>query len=110
MSVDSIRLVQFTDTHLCADPLARVRGVATLPSLQACLEHAKQRCLPADLLAVTGDLVQDEPEGYGTLELLFDRLGAPVLLIPGNHDEPAEMRRRFVQPPFQVGGTAELGG
>jgi len=110
MSVDSIRLVQFTDTHLCADPLGRVRGVATLPSLQACLEHAKQRCLPADLLAVTGDLVQDEPEGYGTLELLFDRLGAPVLLIPGNHDEPAEMQRRFVQPPFQVGGTAELGG
>ena len=51
----------------------------------------RRRHLPADLVAVTGDIVQDEPEAYGMLELLLDDIGAPVLLIPGNHDVPAEM-------------------
>jgi len=103
------RLLQFTDTHLFADPQGMVRGTRSLPSLQACLEHARRRHLPADLIAVTGDLVQDEPEAYGVFDLLFPDLGAPVLLIPGNHDEPAELRRRLSHAPFQVGGTRVIG-
>ena len=103
------RLLQFTDTHLLVDPQGTVRGTRTLQSLQACLEHASRRHLPADLIAVTGDLVQDEPEAYGVFDLLFPDLGAPVLLIPGNHDEPAELRRRLSHAPFQVGGTRVIG-
>jgi len=108
-NVPLIRLLQFTDTHLTADAAGTVRGVRTLASLEACLDHAARRHLPADLIALTGDLVQDQPEGYGYLELLFDRLGAPVLIIPGNHDVPDELARRFSSSPFQVGGTYELG-
>jgi Icc protein len=104
-----IRLLQFTDTHLMADPLASLRGVRTLASLEACLAHARRRHLPADLIAITGDVVQDEPAAYGTVELLFDGLGAPVLLAPGNHDDPSELRRRLSRPPFEVGG-ARLAG
>lgn len=104
-----IRVLQFTDTHLMADPAASLRGVRTLPSLEACLALARRRHLPADAIAVTGDLVQDDPEAYGSLELLFDGLGAPVLLIPGNHDVPAEIERRLSHPPFQVGGVRILG-
>jgi Icc protein len=104
-----IRLLQFTDTHLLADPTGTVRGVRTQASLEACLAHARSRHLPADLVAVTGDLVHDEPGAYGVLELLLDGLGAPVLLIPGNHDIPEEMARRFVHDPFQLGGTRVLG-
>jgi 3',5'-cyclic-AMP phosphodiesterase len=104
-----VRLLQFTDTHLLADPAGVVRGVRTLASLEACLAMARRRHLPADAIAVTGDLVQDEPQAYGTLELLFDSLQAPVLLIPGNHDVPDELRRRLSHPPFQVGGTRIVG-
>jgi Icc protein len=103
------RLLQFTDTHLFVDPQGKVRGTRTLTSLQACLDHARRRHLPADLVAVTGDLVQDEPEAYGVLELLFQDLGAPVLLIPGNHDESIELQRRLAHAPFQVGGTRVIG-
>jgi len=53
--------------------------------------------------------VQDDPAAYGALELLFDRLGAPVLLIPGNHDVPVELERRLSHAPFQVGGARLLG-
>lgn len=104
-----MRLLQFTDTHLLPDPQGQVRGVATLPSLQACLAHARRRHLPADVVTITGDLVQDEPVAYGVLELAVDGLGAPILVIPGNHDVPDELRRRLDRPPFQVGGSFDLG-
>ena len=104
-----IRLLQFTDTHLLADPSGSVRGVRTQASLQACLAHAQRRHFPADVIAVTGDLVQDDPAAYGALELLLDRLGTPVLLIPGNHDAPYELTRRLSHEPFQVGGTRVVG-
>jgi Icc protein len=102
---NSVRLVQFTDTHLLVDPFASLRGAMTLPRLQACLAHARRHYFPADAVVVTGDVVHDEPEAYGNVELVFGELGVPVLLIPGNHDAPDELRRRLGQrPPFQVGG------
>jgi 3',5'-cyclic-AMP phosphodiesterase len=104
-----IRLLQFTDTHLLTDPAGVLRGVRTLASLEACLAMARRRHLPADAIAVSGDLVQDDPQAYGALELLLDSLGAPVLLVPGNHDVPEELRRRLSHPPFQVGGTRIAG-
>jgi Icc protein len=103
------RVVQFTDTHLLADPAGEMRGIRSLPALEACIADARRRFLPADAILVTGDLIQDEPEGYGFLELALAPLGAPVLLIPGNHDVPAELHRRLSHPPFQVGGCFALG-
>jgi Icc protein len=100
----SVRLVQFTDTHLLDDPDGILRGARTLPRLQACIAHAQRHFFPVDVVAVTGDIVHDDPRAYGIVELLFGTLGVPVLLIPGNHDLPAEMRRRFNHAPFQVGG------
>ena len=100
----SARLVQFTDTHLLSDPDASLRGARTLPRLRACLEHARQFFFPADAIVVTGDIVHDEPAAYALVDLVFGDLGAPVLLIPGNHDVPAELRRRLAHAPFQVGG------
>ncbi len=105
----SLRLIQFTDTHLFADPQGELRGSQTLPALEACLEHARRRYFPADVIVVTGDLVHDDPTAYGLLELALADVGAPVLLIPGNHDVPGELQRRFPAPAFQAGGTCRLG-
>lgn len=104
-----VRVLQLTDCHIMAEPQASLRGVATLPALQACLERARTLHLPADVIAVTGDLVQDDPAGYGFLELLLEPLGAPVLVVPGNHDVPDQMRLRFSRPPFQAGGEWTAG-
>jgi Icc protein len=100
----SVRLVQFTDTHLLADPHATLRGARTLPRLRACLEHARRLFFPVDAIVVTGDIVHDEPDAYGTVDLVFGEFDVPVLLIPGNHDLPDAMRRQLSHPPFQVGG------
>jgi 3',5'-cyclic-AMP phosphodiesterase len=98
------RIVQFSDTHLLSDPAGSLRGARSLPRLQACLAHARRHYFPADAVILTGDIVHDEPAAYGTVDLLFGALGVPVLLIPGNHDLPDEMRRRLCHAPFQVGG------
>jgi 3',5'-cyclic-AMP phosphodiesterase len=100
----SLRLVQFTDTHLLPEPDGALRGARTLPRLRACLDHARRHFFPVDAVAVTGDLVHDDPGGYGFLGRVLGDLGVPVLLIPGNHDVPDELRRKLGHPPFQVGG------
>ena len=100
----TVRLVQFTDTHLLLDPDATLRGARTLPRLQACLAHARRHFFPADAVLVTGDIVHDDPAAYGVVDLVFGELDVPVLLIPGNHDVPDEMRRRLAHRPFQLGG------
>lgn len=104
LGTGSVRLVQFTDTHLMQDPDAALRGARTLPRLQACLAHAQRHFFPVDAVLLTGDIVHDEPAAYGTVDLLFCGLGVPILAIPGNHDMPDAMRRQLGHSPFQVGG------
>ena len=105
-----IRLVQFTDLHLYGPAEGRLRGVATLPALEATLASARAQEPPCHALLLTGDLVQDDPTGYEHVRQIFGSSTVPVYCIPGNHDEPGPMRAALNVPPFQIGGTAEHGG
>ena len=61
----AVRLLQFSDPHLFAEPAGRaLRGVPTLASMQRVLAHAGGRRLNVDALVCTGDIVNDEPDGY----------------------------------------------
>jgi 3',5'-cyclic-AMP phosphodiesterase len=104
-----IRLTHLTDPHLYGGESELLRGIATLPSLEATLAHARQRDWPPDALLITGDLVQDDPAGYAHFRRLFGNLRLPVLCLPGNHDEPEAMRRELDCAPFVVGGAVDLG-
>ena len=104
-----VRLTQFTDPHLYGGEHETLRGVATLPALQAALAHARGRDWPPDALLVTGDLVQDDPGGYAHFRRVFGDLGRPVLCLPGNHDEPRAMRAELAGPPFVLGGHVDFG-
>jgi len=105
----TLRLIQFSDTHLLARPQDALRGVRTLQSLQACVGRARDWHFPADALLLSGDLVQDEPAGYAALRAVVGALGVPVLVIPGNHDLPDRLQQTLAGPPFQVGGSFQLG-
>ena len=107
--MSTLRLTHFTDPHLYGSETEQLRGVATLPALEATLAHAKQRDWPPDAVLVTGDLVQDDPAGYPHFRRVFSALGLPVLCLPGNHDEPRAMRRALAGEPFVVGGHVDLG-
>src|SRR4051812_47645265 len=103
--MQSIRLVQFTDTHLSGDPAARLRGVVTLEALQTAKANARKHLEHADAVLLTGDLVQDDARGYHWIQQEFGDSSVPVLCLPGNHDLPQEMRTALAAPPFRVGGA-----
>jgi Icc protein len=104
-----VRLLQFSDPHLMADPHATLRGVPTLASMRRVLAHAGGRRLNIDALVCTGDIVNDEPDGYAHFARELSNFGKPVYCIPGNHDDPVRLRGALARPPFQVGGFADLG-
>ena len=109
MNQPPVRIVQFTDLHLYGAADGCLRGVPTLPAAEAALATAQRREAPWDALLLTGDLVQDDPGGYARVTDLFAASAVPVYCIPGNHDEPAEMRAALARAPFQLGGTARHG-
>jgi 3',5'-cyclic-AMP phosphodiesterase len=106
---DDVRLLQLTDPHLFASPHGRLRGVETLFSLQRVLAHAAARKLNVDAVVCTGDIVNDEPDGYAHFARVLAAFGKPVYCIPGNHDDPTRLRSALASPPFQVGGHVDLG-
>lgn len=106
-----LRLIQFTDPHLYGSEAETLRGIATLPSLKAALGDAQSSSAwPPDAVLLTGDLVQDDPTGYAHIRRMFGSLGMPVLCIPGNHDDPAAMRRELRSDPFTVNGYRDFSG
>ena len=109
MSTAPLRIVQFTDLHLYGAAQGELRGVATLPSLEATLAAAQRREAGCDAVLLTGDLVQDDAAGYGHVRTLFGASTVPVYCIPGNHDEPAALNHALGSRPFQVCGSAVHG-
>jgi Icc protein len=102
-----VRLLLFSDPHLFASPQGRLRGVQTLPSLERVLDHATAHA-NVDALICCGDIVNDEPEGYAHFVRLLERFGKPVYCVPGNHDDPAQLRAALSRPPFRVGGHIDV--
>ncbi|HEX2790884.1 MAG TPA: metallophosphoesterase [Steroidobacteraceae bacterium] len=105
----AVRLLQISDPHLFASEHGTLRGVATLASMQRVLAHAGGRRLNIDALVCSGDIVNDEPDGYAHFARVLTEFGKPVYCIPGNHDDPARLRSALSRPPFQVGGHVDLG-
>ena len=108
--MSSVRLIQFTDPHLYGDADGKLRGVTTYASLLATIDNARAQHWPCDGILATGDLVQDDADGYARFREVFTSLGVPVYCIPGNHDEPAAMARVLNGAPFQLGGVARWPG
>jgi Icc protein len=104
----SIRLLQFTDTHIKSDPAGELRGVTPLKTLQATMAHAAQRFAAADAILLTGDVVHDDVGGYRLVKQMFANSAVPVHCIPGNHDVPAAMKQELAQAPFQVSSVAVM--
>ncbi len=105
----SVRLIQFSDLHLFGEANGRLRGVATLPALRAAVADANRRSHRADGVLLTGDLVQDDPDGYRWVRDVFGASRVPVLCLAGNHDLPDHMRIALRGAPFKLGGHTEFG-
>lgn len=94
-----LRIIQVSDCHVAHDPRATYRGQSADRNL-ASLMPAIRRWQP-DLLLLTGDVSEDaSAAAYGRVSAQLSTAGAPVLALPGNHDDPAVMRRYFPLGPW----------
>ena len=71
-------VLQISDPHF---------GTEQPPVVEALVALARQQ--RPDLLVLTGDITQRaRPAQFQAARAFMDRLGAPVLAVPGNHDIP----------------------
>lgn len=93
------RVLHLSDLHVVAPP-SLVSGRLDTAGL---LESAIDRILadlpglaPVDVALVTGDISDDgTPESYAIARRELDRLGLPLLVLPGNHDRREPLRAAF---------------
>jgi len=99
-SATVLRILQVSDCHVSASPRADYRGVNPDENLRSLLPVLR-RWQP-ELVLLTGDVSEDaSPAAYGRVSAMLGTLGAPVLALPGNHDDPAVMQRYFPSGPWR---------
>lgn len=109
-SENSVRVLHLTDPHLFADPEGELRGTVTLSSLRDVLQHHAASGWQADIVAVTGDLIQDDSAAaYEHFKELLGELALPVHCVPGNHDVRALMRAALSEAPFHYCQSTTIG-
>jgi len=99
-SARPLRVIQVSDCHVSRDPRTTYRGLSAdrnLVSLLPAMRHWQP-----DLVLLTGDVSEDaSAAAYGRVSAHLSTVGAPVLALPGNHDDPAVMRRYFPVGPWE---------
>ena len=105
-----MRVLHLTDPHLFADRQGALRGAVTYETLRSVLAHYGDSGFAADLVALTGDIIQDDSaKAYGHCRELLSSLGLPVFCVPGNHDVRYLMRDLLPDPPFSYCDSYEAG-
>ena len=67
------------------------------------------RAWDPDLILLTGDVSEDaSASSYARVAVRLGTLGAPVLALPGNHDDPEVMKQHFPLGPWDGPGVFEL--
>jgi Icc protein len=107
----AFQLLQVTDPHLFGDATRELYGLNTAVSLRLVLEAALGAGRRPDAVVVTGDIGDDfSAAAYANFRRALAGCGAPVLCLPGNHDDPGLMATLLDDRGFQYCGRARLGG
>lgn len=98
-------VLQLSDIHLPSDPTRRVSGRDPDGGLRTVLDAWRRTGRTADLVVLSGDIADDgSAAAYARVREAVEPLGAPVLALPGNHDEP-----RLVADAFGGERVVDLG-
>ena len=105
-----MRVLQLTDPHLFAQAGATFRGRVTDESLSQVLDHHLASDWPAQLVLVTGDIIQDDSRAaYERFCRKLATLQLPVHCVPGNHDVAPLMQAVLSEWSFAFCGVYEQG-
>lgn len=87
-----------------------MRGRVTHDTLERVLAHHRDSEWEADLVVVTGDVVQDDSrKAYEHFCRLLSQLGLPVYCLPGNHDVRPLMGEVLAEHSFGYCETIDSG-
>lgn len=96
MKTKGYQILQLTDMHLFSDIDERLLGVNTHDSFKAVIELANELHPDPDMIALTGDLSQDETmPAYERIAEMLSNYHCPKYWIPGNHDNIDYMNEVF---------------
>lgn len=89
---EPIRLVQISDTHLEPEEGGTLLGMDTDRSLRYVLDLVQRDNARIDLMLATGDIsTHGTPQAYQRFANYMQSFDAPVVWLPGNHDDNAVM-------------------
>lgn len=89
-------IAQISDLHLRAGGALTFERFDTADALTRAIDHINGLDPLPDVTLATGDLTDDgRPEEYAALRAALDRLRMPAYVIPGNHDDRANLRQAF---------------
>lgn len=92
-------IAQLSDPHIDLDQPHKAAA------FREAVTHLLGLPMRPDALLITGDCTEHgHPEEYREFQALLGPLPMPVYLVPGNHDDRAEMLRRFPAPPGALPG------
>lgn len=102
-------VVQITDCHLLDEPGELFRGVNPDQQLFQVLELS--RAFNPGLIVASGDLTEDgAASAYRRLQKLLERAPAPVVCLPGNHDNLERMQRLLPGDRISLQSACSLDG
>jgi len=90
--IDSIKLLQITDTHLFAPDSGSLLSINTQDSFHAVVDAILEQNFDYQAILATGDISQDHtPESYQKFETGIQPLEKTCYWLPGNHDYKPSM-------------------
>lgn len=103
-----MKFIHLTDTHFV--PHGRhLYGLDPRGRLEAAVADINRVHADAEVVMVTGDLAhRGEEDAYLSLRAVLAELTVPVLLLLGNHDDRAVMRRVFPANPVDADGFVQF--
>jgi Icc protein len=107
--MDSIRIVQITDTHVVTDYHKSELYWDPVFALESVLASIRTMVPQPELILVTGDLVHEPTRSnYLTLKSVLSNIDIPIFVIPGNHDLIEEMEKHLISDYISMVGHFDL--
>lgn len=108
------KVLWLTDPHLIElDETTSQPPTEAWQRFRLCLDEIRREHADAELIVLTGDLVQlSNPGAYGLLREELERLPMPYRLLVGNHDDRAALHGAFPDIPMAGGfvqGSDDIG-
>ena len=98
-------LAQITDLHIREPNKLAYGRLDTAPYLRTCVESLLRLRQKPDAVVLTGDLTDfGRPAEYAHLRQLLAPLDMPLYLLPGNHDDRANLRAAFPEHSYMESG------